>query len=601
MLTGMNGVPISDDVFNAVPGATGWAVVDVETSGLKPYEHRVLSVAVLTLDPAGELVEEFSTLLDPGCDPGPVHIHGLTTERLRGAPAFESVAEHIGTLLAGRVMVAHNAHFDYEFLAREFARARSWLPVSQRTCTLALNRRVAPPTDDLKLASLAAYYKVPQQRAHDALDDARVLAGILRGSLAAAGELGLSLPLVSCPPKQGSGYPPRVPKTPCAHRNPGRLAPGAPLVQGMKVAFTGDTRTAREELVARSVAAGLNVMGSVSRHTSVLIADETDSDSAKYRAARSADVPVITEEAFLGLLTDVQPGTAHTNPAPPAPSVPVQRRTDRPATAAPLSGRRILVLGGPHDHASALRNRIAELGGAAAVNLSVGVTDVILLADGAGDRRMLHITARGLPVHDAHWITTLTSPSGNTEEAERSDPAGVQILPRGGVIDLPTAPGDAGTWTVTASWDHQISCEIDVVAFVLDEDEQVSCDEDFVFYGAPERPDATVRLTTDGPSEQAVTADLTSLPDAVRKIVVAAAIDGPATFAQAGAIEITVARGTSARAVAQATLDAATTERTLLLAEVYRRGPGWRVRAVGQGYDHQLASLARGFGVDIVG
>ncbi|GDY69905.1 hypothetical protein SAV14893_092980 [Streptomyces avermitilis] len=28
---------------------------------------------------------------------------------------------------------------------------------------------------------------------------------------------------------------------------------------------------------------------------------------------------------------------------------------------------------------------------------------------------------------------------------------------------------------------------------------------------------------------------------------------------------------------------------------------GWRVRAVGQGYDHQLAALARAFGVDIVG
>lgn len=601
MLTGMNGVPVSDDVFTAVSGTTGWAVVDVETSGLRPYEHRVLSVAVLTLDTAGEPVGEFSTLLDPGCDPGPVHIHGLTRERLRGAPVFEEVAEHIGTLLAGRVMVAHNAQFDYEFLAREFARARSWLPVSQRMCTLALNRRVGPPTDDLKLASLAAHYNVPQQRAHDALDDARVLAGILRGSLAAAGELGLSLPLVACPPKQGSGYPPRVPKTPCAHRNPGRLAPGAPLVQGMKVAFTGDTRTSREELVARSVAAGLNVMGSVSRHTSVLITDETDSDSAKYRAARSADVPVITEEVFVGLLTDVQPGTAHTSPAPPAPRVPVQRRTDRPATAAPLSGRRILVLGGPHDHASALRTRIAELGGAAAVNLSAGVTDVILLADGSGDRRMPHITARGLPVHDAHWLTTLTSPSGNTEQVETTDPPGVPILPRGGVIDLPTAPGAAGTWTVSASWGHQISCEIDVVAFVLDEDEQVSCDEDFVFYGAPERPDGTVRLTTDGPSEQAVTVDLASLPDAVRKIVIAAAIDGPASFAHAGAIEITVAQAAGARAVAQATLDAATTERTLLLAEVYRRGPGWRVRAVGQGYDHQLAALARGFGVDIAG
>ncbi|WP_435839269.1 exonuclease domain-containing protein [Streptomyces brevispora] len=80
--------------------------MDVETSGLRLYGHRALSVAVLTLDPVGRL-EECSMLLDPRCDPGPVHIHGLMAERLRGAPVFEDVAERIGTLLAGRVMVAH--------------------------------------------------------------------------------------------------------------------------------------------------------------------------------------------------------------------------------------------------------------------------------------------------------------------------------------------------------------------------------------------------------------------------------------------------------------------------------------------------------------
>ncbi|MGH3466626.1 MAG: TerD family protein, partial [Thermocrispum sp.] len=80
---------------------------------------------------------------------------------------------------------------------------------------------------------------------------------------------------------------------------------------------------------------------------------------------------------------------------------------------------------------------------------------------------------------------------------------------------------------------------------------------------------------------------------------IAAAIDGPATFGQAGAIEITAAPGTGARPLAQATLDAATTERTLLLAELYQRGPAWRIRAVGQGYDHDLATLARSFGVDV--
>ncbi|MFI5867346.1 TerD family protein [Streptomyces sp. NPDC051546] len=36
----------------------------------------------------------------------------------------------------------------------------------------------------------------------------------------------------------------------------------------------------------------------------------------------------------------------------------------------------------------------------------------------------------------------------------------------------------------------------------------------------------------------------------------------------------------------------------MLVAELYRRGAGWRMRAVGQGYDHGLADLARHYGVD---
>ncbi len=62
---------------------------------------------------------------------------------------------------------------------------------------------------------------------------------------------------------------------------------------------------------------------------------------------------------------------------------------------------------------------------------------------------------------------------------------------------------------------------------------------------------------------------------------------------------VTAGPGTSAAPLVQATLDAATTERTMLLTELYRRGPLWRLRTVGQGYDHGLATLARGYGVDI--
>lgn len=158
-----------------------WALVDVETSGLRPGRDRVLSLAILTLDAHGNQTGEFSTLLNPGCDPGPVHIHGLTPARLAGAPTFEDIAPQVGALLSSRVLVAHNAQFDYDFLAHEFAHVRSWVPVSRRLCTLALNRLAGPAIPDLKLGTLAAHYGVRQEKAHDAQDDVRVLSGILRG------------------------------------------------------------------------------------------------------------------------------------------------------------------------------------------------------------------------------------------------------------------------------------------------------------------------------------------------------------------------------------------------------------------------------------
>ncbi|MFB7756430.1 TerD family protein [Streptomyces sp. NPDC056121] len=600
------------DLISADGYAHDWALVDVETSGLIPRRDRVLSVAVVTIGPDGEQTGKFSTLLDPGCDPGPVEVHGLTAERLRGAPTFDQVAERIGVMLQDRILVAHNAQFDYDFLAYEFARARMWLPVSQRLCTLTLNRQVDPPTPDMKLGTLAAHYGVPQQHAHDALDDTRVLAGILRASLREAARLALPLPFVRCPPRAESQFTPKPPKTPCSYRNPGRLASGAPLRQGMKVAISGETACARAELIGRGVAAGLNMMGSVSRHTSVLVTNEPASGSAKARRAAAEGVPVIDEDIFLQLLSDVEAGATHQVPGP-APAIPAPRKAELVPVGSggrPLAGHRVLVLGGAHAEAADARGRVVELGGSAAVNLSRSVTDVVVLSGGENDRRMPRITELGLSVHDERWLvdpsvtdTAITSVADAGAEvagaraAETSiDAAAPHVLPRGGVIDLPTS---VSPWHVTASWAPRERGEVDVVAFVLDEDEQVTFDEDFVFYGAPENPGGTVHLLTNGPAEQTITVDVASLPPSSRRVVIAAAIDGSQSFGDIGAVQVAAAPGSSAAPLMRATLDAATSERTLILAELYRRGPLWRFRAVGQGYDHGLDALARGYGVDI--
>ncbi|KAN90219.1 DNA polymerase III epsilon subunit DnaQ, partial [Mycobacterium tuberculosis variant bovis Bz 31150] len=56
----------------------GWAVIDVETSGFRPGQARIISLAVLGLDAAGRLEQSVVSLLNPKVDPGPTHVHGLT-------------------------------------------------------------------------------------------------------------------------------------------------------------------------------------------------------------------------------------------------------------------------------------------------------------------------------------------------------------------------------------------------------------------------------------------------------------------------------------------------------------------------------------------
>ncbi len=113
----------------------------------------------------------WSTLVDPQRDPGPVDVHGITRERLVGAPRFAEVAPTVAELLTGRVFVAHNAGFDWKFLRSEMSAAGVPLPSRQRLCTWRLAKQLDLPVENLKLSTLAAHWGIEQVRAHDAVDD----------------------------------------------------------------------------------------------------------------------------------------------------------------------------------------------------------------------------------------------------------------------------------------------------------------------------------------------------------------------------------------------------------------------------------------------
>lgn len=567
-----------------------WVVVDVETSGLKASRDRVLSVAALTVDDHGRIGRELSTLVNPGCDPGPVHIHKLTPQRLAGAPRFEDIAPQLMDMLDGRTMVAHNASFDHGFLKLESMRAGLDMPTKQRLCTVALSRRLQLDTPNHKLATLAAHWKVLQSNAHDAYDDARVLAQIFTHSSRLARSLDLPLPVVKCTERL-TLYPDSVPRTHCEWENPGPLKPGGGLIQGMRVVISGDTKVPRLRLAAQLNDAGLDVMNSVSRFTSVIVCSDPSLDSRKVERARAHGLEVISEARVLDLLRDVQPGMLKgTQPDPtPQPSKPKPKPEP---VAMPWQSRRILVMGGSHAESVLMRSRLIQLGATPAVNLSAGVTDVLILDGGDGDPRMPKAKERDLTI----LTPALVDRELNIEQPTQLPPLRRLIpplVPRGGVIDL--GPNST-VLTVNSSWRAE-SIGVDVVALMLGEDELVSSDEDFVFFNAPATSDGAVSMSIDGDSEQGVCIDLTLVPEDCARILVAAAIDGDSTFGEIGAVSVSLDVPEST--IATAVLDAATTERSMLLAEIYRRGSGWRFRAIGQGYDDGLAELAVRYGVEV--
>lgn len=292
--------------------------MDVETSGFHPRQARIVSIAALALGDDGNVEATFSTLLDPGVDPGPTHVHGLTAEMLAGQPAFGDVVDQLVEVLSGRTLVAHNVGFDYSFLAAEAELVGAELPVDTAMCTVELSRRLRLGTENLRLETLAAHWGVTQLRPHDALDDALVLAQILKPTLAGALERRAWLPIR---PLKRRTWPNGqlthdelrplkaiAARLPCPYENPGRFVAGRPLVQGMQVALSAEIAHTSEELIERILHAGLSYSEAVEQQTSLVICDEPKPDQGKGYQAAEMGIPLVGDAEFMRLLDTVAGG-----------------------------------------------------------------------------------------------------------------------------------------------------------------------------------------------------------------------------------------------------------------------------------------------------
>ncbi|MFJ5274182.1 CAP domain-containing protein [Streptomyces sp. NPDC088358] len=155
-----------------------------------------------------------------------------------------------------------------------------------------------------------------------------------------------------------------------------------------------------------------------------------------------------------------------------------------------------------------------------------------------------------------------------------------ELVP-GGNVPLP-----AGTLTI------RVPGPFDVSALITDDTGKVRGDTDFVFYNQPAVPGA--RLTG-----ESLTLDPPGLRSGASRVTVVVTPADPGTPLGRLPAPTLLVTGPGGRTLARFTPPRPQRETVLLLAEIYRRGTEWKLRALGQGYAEGLAGIARDFGVDV--
>ncbi|MGW1914243.1 TerD family protein [Streptomyces sp. NPDC002076] len=147
--------------------------------------------------------------------------------------------------------------------------------------------------------------------------------------------------------------------------------------------------------------------------------------------------------------------------------------------------------------------------------------------------------------------------------------------------------------------------DVDASALLLGPDGRVRTDEDFVFYNQPRHPSGKVwRLGKKRVAEgltDTIQTDLPGVEPDVGRILLVASADG-VTFDRVPALCILLydAAVADAEPLARFEIKPETgAETALICGELYRRGEGWKFRALGEGYSNGLKGLATDFGISV--
>ena len=324
-----------------------YVALTIQTTGIHPSTGRLLTVDALTLNAAGEIGQEFHAVINPGADPGPRHLHGLSVEEIQAGQSFSMLLKPLDRLIDGRTLIVHDTPYTWGFIVSEARRAMTAAARQNRARnrnrgkgrrrrfkvghvptpvaivdTLATARRQSVWGTDIRLAAVArdTGLSAPDptasvERAQRAEKDTSRKATRLLVDLYRAQSAG---PLSSAAPDdlradrfglQRSHVRVDAAEAPRQHHNPGPYVPGKELIRGMEIVVAPEITEDPDTIIAALAREELNYSEKLTRETSLVVCNITTDLVGKPMHAHRKDIPLMSDTAFLAALERIEEPT----------------------------------------------------------------------------------------------------------------------------------------------------------------------------------------------------------------------------------------------------------------------------------------------------
>ncbi len=159
-----------------------YCVIDIETNGSKPGTSQVIEIGAVMIQ-NGEVIDRFETFVECAFLPEYItKITGIEPTDLIGAPTRKEALTALRHFMGDAVFVAHNAHFDYNFLNASFDRFGLGAIGNPQLCTIELAKRTFE-SERYGLAYLIDFLEIETATHHRAFSDAVCAAKVMEKSL----------------------------------------------------------------------------------------------------------------------------------------------------------------------------------------------------------------------------------------------------------------------------------------------------------------------------------------------------------------------------------------------------------------------------------